>query len=42
MSLNTKRIIIAVLAAGFLVSLLFVQRMEVERKKVESGEKTKQ
>ncbi len=39
MSLNTKRIIIAVLAAGFLVSLLFVQRMEVERKKVESGEK---
>ncbi|MFN8545458.1 MAG: multiheme c-type cytochrome [Candidatus Binatia bacterium] len=37
MTLETKRIIIAVLGAAFLVSLLFVQRMEVARKREEAG-----
>ena len=37
MTLNTKRIIIAVLGAAFLVSLLFVQWMEVARKREEAG-----
>lgn len=38
MRLETKRIIIAVLSAAFILSLLFVQWMEVVRKKQESGE----
>jgi hypothetical protein len=37
MTLETKRIVIAVLGAAFLVSLLFVQRMEVARKQEEAG-----
>lgn len=37
MTLESKRIIIAVLGVGFLVSLLFVQRMEVARKQEEAG-----
>lgn len=37
MTLETKRIIIAVLGAAFLVSLVFVQRMEVARKAEEAG-----
>jgi hypothetical protein len=37
MSLNTKRTIIAVLSAAFLVSLLFAQYMEVTRRRVEAG-----
>ena len=37
MTLNTKRIIIAVLGAAFLASLLFVQWMEVLRKREEAG-----
>ncbi len=37
MTLNAKRIIIAVLGAAFLVSLLFVQWMEVARKREEAG-----
>jgi hydroxylamine dehydrogenase len=37
MSLNTKRIIIAALGAAFLISLLFVQGMEVARKQREAG-----
>ncbi len=37
MTLNTKRIVIAVLGAAFLLSLLFVQWMEVSRKREESG-----
>ncbi len=37
MTLNTKRIIIAVLGAAFLISLLFVQWMEVARKQQEAG-----
>lgn len=37
MSLKTKRIIIAVLAACFVASLLFVQWMEILRKKQEAG-----
>lgn len=36
-SLNAKRILIAVLGAAFLISLLFVQSMEVARKRVEAG-----
>ncbi|MFO0756048.1 MAG: multiheme c-type cytochrome [Byssovorax sp.] len=37
MTLNTKRIVIAVLGFAFLLSLLFVQWMEVERKRQEAG-----
>ena len=37
MSLKTKRIIIALLAACFVLSLLFVQWMEILRKKQEAG-----
>ena len=37
MSLDTKRIIIAVLGGVFLLSLLFVQWMEVARKQEEAG-----
>lgn len=37
MTLNAKRILIAVLGAAFLVSLLFVQWMEVARKRQEAG-----
>lgn len=37
MTLNTKRILIAVLSGAFLLSLLFVQCMEVTRKREEAG-----
>src|SRR5262245_65524311 len=37
MSLNTKRIVIALLSVAFIASLLFVQWMEIERKRAESG-----
>lgn len=37
MSLNTKRIIIAVLAFAFLVSLIYVQKLEVDRRRAEAG-----
>ncbi len=37
MDLNTKRIIIAVLGGVFLISLIFVQWMEVARKREEAG-----
>ncbi len=37
MSLNTKRIVIAILGAAFLISLIFVQWMEVSRKRQEAG-----
>ena len=37
MSLKTKRIIIALLAASFVASLIFVQWMEVVRRKQEAG-----
>jgi hypothetical protein len=37
MTLKTKRIIIAILSAAFLLSLLFVQWMEVIRKREEAG-----
>jgi hydroxylamine dehydrogenase len=37
MTLNTKRIVIGVLGAAFLASLIFVQWMEVIRKKQEAG-----
>lgn len=37
MTLNTKRIIIAVLAAVFLLSLIYVQRIEVARRRAEAG-----
>lgn len=37
MSLNTKRIIIAVLSAVFLLSLIYVQRIEVARRQAEAG-----
>lgn len=37
MSIRTKQIIIAFLSAAFIVSLIFVQWMEVERKRAESG-----
>lgn len=37
MSLSTKKLIIAVLGAAFLVSLIYVQKMEVARKQIEAG-----
>lgn len=37
MTLNTKRTIISVLSIFFLLSLVFVQWMEVARKEVEAG-----
>ena len=37
MTIRTKQIIIAVLSAAFLVSLIFVQWMEVARKQEEAG-----
>jgi hypothetical protein len=37
MTLDAKRILIAILGAAFLVSLLFVQWMEVARKRAEAG-----
>jgi hydroxylamine dehydrogenase len=37
MTLETKRIIIAILGATFVISLLFVQRLEVARKREEAG-----
>jgi hypothetical protein len=37
MSIRTKQIIIALLSAAFIVSLIFVQWMEVLRKQEESG-----
>jgi hypothetical protein len=37
MSLNTKRVILAVLSVVFLLSLLYVQRMEVARREAEVG-----
>lgn len=37
MSLNTKRIIIAILSGAFLLSLIYVQRIEVARRRVEAG-----
>ena len=37
MSLNTKRIVVIVLSAAFLVSLIFVQWMEVTRRSEEAG-----
>jgi hypothetical protein len=38
MTLNTKRIVIAVMGVGFMLSLVFVQWMEVARKKRELGQ----
>ncbi len=37
MTLEAKRIIIAILGATFLISLLFVQRREVVRQREEAG-----
>jgi hypothetical protein len=37
MSIRTKQIIIALLSAAFIVSLIFVQWMEVLRKREEAG-----
>ncbi|MFM2096745.1 MAG: hypothetical protein RIS70_3869, partial [Planctomycetota bacterium] len=37
MTLQTKQFVIAVLAAAFLASLLFVQSMEVSRRRAESN-----
>jgi hydroxylamine dehydrogenase len=37
MSLESKRIVVALLSAGFLVSLIFVQWREVTRREAESG-----
>ena len=38
MSLNTKQFIIGFLGLLFLVSLVFVQYMEIERRKEETGQ----
>lgn len=40
MSLNAKKIIIAALSAAFLLSLLYVQRIEVARRQAEAGLRT--
>ena len=37
MTLNTKRIVIAVMGVGFMLSLVFVQWMEVARKAEEAS-----
>ena len=37
MSLKAKQVIIAILGMGFMVSLIFVQYMEVTRRRQEAG-----